>query len=324
LGEIDTWIRSENGMQTEKFKALDTFFQKYASVPVTEMIVEGQPWGALEEMLLGQPLAPGLTFTLPKDNTTITYWEMQPWLELLTTGAFSAHTLNNLPISYQTTDRWMQLLQKSIDQQGMTWLHALHMGVMLTERGNIEEPRALFAKSMALKANPLAARNLAVLCTSQEDAWAFYQQAWSILHSDFTHDTQAYHRLTLNLITEISFFLQQNAWYDRMQWFIHEVVSNKYLKEVEIDAFVTMVIKDQLYQGKYEDALKELGSHCFPTYAKARSDLMAMWNQAVEGKAAQEAGHKLTALERHRARMASPIPDNIGCQYASEYCLNYW
>jgi len=324
LGEIDTWIRSENGMQTEKFKALDTFFQKYASVPVTEMIVEGQPWGALEEMLLGQPLAPGLTFTLPKDNTTITYWEMQPWLELLTTGAFSAHTLNNLPISYQTTDRWMQLLQKSIDQQGMTWLHALHMGVMLTERGNIEEPRALFAKSMALKANPLAARNLAVLCTSQEDAWASYQQAWSILHSDFTHDTQAYHRLTLNLITEISFFLQQNAWYDRMQWFIHEVVSNKYLKEVEIDAFVTMVIKDQLYQGKYEDALKELGSHCFPTYAKARSDLMAMWNQAVEGKAAQEAGHKLTALERHRARMTSPIPDNIGCQYASEYCLNYW
>jgi len=312
-------------MQTAKFQALDSFFKKYASVPVTEMLVEGQPWGALEEMLLGKPLAPGLTFTLPKDNTTQTYWEMQPWLELLTTGVFSADTLNHLPVSYQTTDRWMNVLQKSMDKQGMTWLHALHLGVMLTERGNIDEPKALFTKSMALKANPLAARNLAVLCTSQEDAWTYYQQAWSVLHSDFTHDTHAYQRLTRNLITEISYFLQQNAWYDRMNWFIQEVKTNKYLEnDVEIDAFVTMVIKDMMHNGKYDDALTELSAHCFPTYAKARSDLMAMWQQSVEGKAAQAAGRSLTTVERHRARMSTPIPDNIGCQYASEYCMNYW
>ena len=32
----------------------------------TEILVTGQPWGALEEKRLGKRLAPGLTFTLPQ------------------------------------------------------------------------------------------------------------------------------------------------------------------------------------------------------------------------------------------------------------------
>ena len=49
---------------------------------------------------------------------------------------------------------------------------------------------------------------------------------------------------------------------------------------------------------------------------------MDMWNQGVEGVAQQQKGAEpLTGVEKHQARMATPIPDNIGCQYASEVSL---
>lgn len=99
---------------------------------------------------------------------------------------------------------------------------------------------------------------------------------------------------------------------------------------------------------KYEAAAELLGSECFPTYAKARDDLMAMWNTAQEGTllspyfhtmksvcsliclslyvgiAADAKGSALTYVEKHQARVRNPVPENIGCQYASEYCNTYW
>ena len=48
---------------------------------------------------------------------------------------------------------------------------------------------------------------------------------------------------------------------------------------------------------------------------------MSMWNEAQEGIAKQKKGAELTYVEKHRARMDHPIPDNIGCQYASEVMI---
>jgi hypothetical protein len=50
-----------------------------------------------------------------------------------------------------------------------------------------------------------------------------------------------------------------------------------------------------------------------------------MWNEAVEGIAQlQQPNIPLTPVQLHAARMNDMIPDNIGCKYASEYCINYW
>jgi hypothetical protein len=75
-------MRSENGMPKNAVGDLDAFFAKLADVPVKEMLVTGQPWGALEELLLGQKITPGLTFSLPQKGDP-TYEEAQPWMELL-------------------------------------------------------------------------------------------------------------------------------------------------------------------------------------------------------------------------------------------------
>ncbi|RYH22573.1 hypothetical protein EON65_19030, partial [archaeon] len=226
--------------------------------------------------------------------------------------------------SYQTTDRWLQVLEASVQVNGgkegggLTWLHALHLGIAYTERGFISEPTEYFTTSTTLKPNPIAERCLAVLQTTPQAAWPHYQNAWAILHRDFTGDADAYSRLTLNLITEISFFLQQNLWYDEMETFINDVLSHNYMSSYEVDAFLTMQIKFLMHTQQYATAQDLLSSHCFPTYAKARDDLMSMWNQASEGIAAQKKGTALTPVERHQARMQNRIPDNIGCQYASE------
>jgi hypothetical protein len=318
LNSIETWMKSSEGMDRTKVKNLDTFFEKYATKDVEHLLVQGQPWGALEEKLLGKRMVPGLKFTLPTDKNSLKYKEAQPWFELLETGKFSEETLSKMPLSYQTTDKWVSVIEKSAEKNGMTWLHALFLGISYAERGLVAEPIKYFETSINLKPNPVAYRCLAVLQSTTKDAWPYFQIAWSNLHTAWKADKDSYDRLTSNLIGEISFFLQQNLWYDEMGVFVNDVRTNNYLADYEVDAFVTMEIKWNINNKSWSSAETSLAGHCFPTYAKARDDLMSLWNTVVEGEAEEAKGSTLTNVERHQARLRNKIPDNIGCQYASE------
>jgi len=315
---IDTWMKNQHdGMPQEIVRDWDAFFAEHATDKPAEVLVRGQPWGALEEMRMGHKIVDGLEFSLPPKSDPL-YKEAQPWVELVQHGTFSEETLAVLPISYQTTDPWYKLLEDSCAKD-CTWLHHLHLGIGGAERGDIATPKEHFQSSMILKSNPLAARNLAVLSSTQDEAWPIYQNAWKILHSGWQKDP-AYDRLTANFVTEICFFLQQAGWYDQMREFLSAVPQ----KHRGLDAYLTMQIKVLLYDGKYDEASSILGSECFPTYAKARSDLQDMWNDAQEGIAMMKKGTTLTNVEKHRARVEHPVPENIGCQYAAEYCNTYW
>jgi len=316
LSHIEKWMKSEDGFPQETVKSWDAFFQKYATKTPAKILVAGQPWGALEELRRGSPLAPGLSFTLPKKGEE-GYAEVTPWVELIQTGRFSAETLSLLPVSYQTTDAWLYILEESAKLE-MTWLHALHLGIAYAERGAIDEPKKLFKQSLELKPNPIAARNLAVLETSNDVIWGYMTDAWNIL-PQWKNDP-AYDRLTANMVTEMSFLLIQVLWYDEMANFAAQVPAQHH----ELDAFLTMQSKLFLHNEQYSEAESLLQTHCFPTFAKARDTLMSMWNEAQEGIAKQKKGSELTYVEKHRARVDHPIPDNIGCQYASAYCANYW
>jgi tetratricopeptide (TPR) repeat protein len=310
-------MKSADGMPKKVVDDWDQFFEDHAEAEPAMILVQGQPWGYLEEKRLGKQLAPGLKFTAPEEGSQ-GYMEMKPWLELIEMGTFSEETLKYLPLSYQTTDAWLELLQKSATKNGMSWLHALHIAIGLTERGAIDEPIKLFETSFALKPNPIAARCLGILQKNYDDAFPYYSKAIESL--EYFKDDLAHSRLMDNLITEISFFIQQWGRYDIAADFIPKVPD----AHRGLDAFITLQIKFNLQNSKYDDAITLLSNNCFPTYASARLDLMNMWNSAVEGQAALAKGSSLTILEKHQARMKTPIPDNIGCQYASEYCTNYW
>ena len=64
------------------------------------------------------PQAPGLEFTLPTDESSDSYKEVQPWLELIELKTFSESTLSVLPLSYQTTDGWYDLIVASAGLNG--------------------------------------------------------------------------------------------------------------------------------------------------------------------------------------------------------------
>jgi len=346
VAAVDSWIQSEEGMPKEAVKDWDSFFSKLATATPDEaqVVVQGSPWGALEELLLGRQLAPGLRFLLPKEGTAA-FREAQPWLDLVRTGTFSADSLSRTPLSYQTTDRWLAALEKSFaaleeqksggEGQGPTWLHYLHRAVAHIERGAVQQPTEWLLRSMELHAHPISARCLAVLQQTPEDAWVWYEKAWALLPALGGSEPDVYARLGANLVTEMSFFLVQYSAQDASWW--DQVASFETQVPVQfrgLDAFLLLSVKLALHRGAYPQAIGVLGKECFPTFAKARDDLMNMWNIAQEGLAQQAKDQQrrsqglpsasLSNVERHQARVQHPVPDNIGCQYASEYCLNYW
>jgi hypothetical protein len=163
-------MKSDDGFPQSKVHDWDEFFKKYATKAPAKILVRGQPWGALEELRRGSPLAPGLSFTLPNKGEE-GYAEVNPWVELIQTGRFSEETLSVLPVSYQTTDEWLYILEESAKIE-MTWLHALHLSIAYAERGAIERPKDLLKQSLELKPNPIAVRNLAILETDETEVWS--------------------------------------------------------------------------------------------------------------------------------------------------------
>lgn len=320
LDVVDNWIQSDEGMPKDEVSKWDSFFEKHATKAPSKILVRGQPWGALEEMRLGHQLVDGLTFTLPALGET-GYDEAQPWVELLQDGTFSESTLELYPVSYQTTDGWLALIETSAEKFGMTWLHALHLGINYAERGSSEKAQELFAQSMKLRPNVIASRCIAVHQSTPEEAWPHYLQAWKLLSVSDRKSDPAIARLYNNLVVEMSFFLVQENWLPQMQWFVTVVPE----ENRGLDGFLSLKLTVLLAEGKNEEAIDVLSSNCFPTYAKARDTLMDAWNSAQEALAQQKKGSvALTNVEKHQARVSNPIPENIGCQYASMFCANYW
>jgi hypothetical protein len=52
-------------------------------------------------------------------------------------------------------------------------------------------------------------------------------------------------------------------------------------------------------------------THCFPTYAKARDDLMNMWNTVVMEQAEDSNGMPLTNVEKHQARINNKVSGTL-------------
>ena len=297
----------------ENVDNIDQFFESYSSHAPDIILSQGKSWGALEELKNNAKLFDGLNFTFPNVKD-FHYHEILPWLELLQNGTFSNTTLGKLPLSYQTTDSWRDLIEaSSLREPGMTWLHALHLGVCSAERGNRDEPQTYFSMSFDLLPNPIAARCLAVLCTSTTDAWSYYLKAYSTLEA-FRSDS-AFDRISANLVNEMAVFLLQTSWYDDIQSFLENVYSQYYW----IDAVSRLQVVYFNHLKQYDLSMDILSSNCFPTYASDRSTLMTLWNQAVEGKA-----QAVSEKDKYLARKNNPIPRNIGCNKGSKYCLNYW
>jgi hypothetical protein len=79
----------------------------------------------------------------------------------------------------QVSAGWLGVLRASAAAHGATWLHDLHVGVILTEMGGVSEPAALFNSSLSKRPSAVAARCLAVLQATAPAARVLYRVAWA-------------------------------------------------------------------------------------------------------------------------------------------------
>ena len=328
LSATHEWLYSPKGVSKEKQKEMDAFFTKLADVPVTEenILFRGMPWGGLNEMLrqkLGKSsrMAPGLLFPIDKKDP-----EAKAWFELLETGNFSVETMSHLPISYQVSEEWRSLIEESARKFGMSWLHALHLGIIATETGAVEIPKQLFSLSMDQRPNAIAARNLAILQKTPLEAWVWYRKAWNIAVADTKEPSRI--RLLRNLGAEITQFLQScvgEEWKATLASFVDELKTKGAPDAVmRTDQVITSIIKTHIYRNEPQKAIDILSSECFPTYGRTRADLIADWHKANQMKKQAEIGRELTKGEAAKLRNTVPPPRNIGCPYAETYCPYYW
>ena len=329
LHEVNDWLRSPQGIPKEDLAHVDEVLRAIADVPPTpdQILNKGMPWGGLHEMLLTKlkneatqgetrsntqglgevgpggkgktdgtvRLAPGCPFPAPELND-----ETAPWIELLKDGTFSNETLaNRVPVNFEVSETWMELLSKSLMAGHETWLHYLFLGTHALEVGNADGARELLTKSMNLQPSVHGARNLAIFAKTADEAAGGYQKAWRLwLDLDPTAPNVA--QLGSDLSTEISGWLLGNERWDELSAFLLELGSKpRYAPYLMKDHTLHARAALAVHNGDFATAIPILRGNCFPTYGRMRSAIIQLWHQAQLLKArASNGGRELSRSEK--------------------------
>jgi hypothetical protein len=147
----------------------------WADAEPVEVLHRGSGWGALARRLRERDGDDSLTLpgTPFRDETLGP--EQQPWVELLRTGRMPSPPGDEPPASYQTSGRWVPLLEAAAG-----WLPALHLGVVLAHGGDRQGATDAWVRSLADQPTAWAWRNLAAVARADGDlplASARYREA---------------------------------------------------------------------------------------------------------------------------------------------------
>ncbi len=166
----DDWSKSRDYISVQVDRALSgedmlkahAGFEDLARLDVNEIFSAGSGWGALENMRRslsnGGEMPKGLEFPLLSIGC-----EQFPWLALLQEGVLPDQDLLDTPPSWMVDEEWQCLLEESLNRPGGDSATArLHLGIMLFENFRFEEGVEQWKRSLQLKDNPWAWRNLSV------------------------------------------------------------------------------------------------------------------------------------------------------------------
>jgi hypothetical protein len=174
----------ERRLPSADLDRLDREFAKVTVAPPVEVLYRGLGWGALEQRraaLRGErgPIPVELPYTTADLGP-----DQQPWLDLLERGALPEVSPDLDPGEYMIQPQWQALLEASIAAgPGNHWRSWLHLGVVRLEAGDEAGAAAAWERSLQLRANGWACRNLAVLALRRRETAAAlerYLQAWEV------------------------------------------------------------------------------------------------------------------------------------------------
>ena len=168
------WLRSKDYVAAQVEEALPEAallnnhrrFAEMARLPISQMLSDGAGWGALEALRRraeGRSVPENLCF--PESSMGAEQW---PWLSLMESGAMPEQEALDVPPSWMIDKKWMSLLEKSLEKHD-NFTARLHLGVMRYEHFDFDGGIDEWKKSLALKENPWALRNLAVVANRKGD-----------------------------------------------------------------------------------------------------------------------------------------------------------
>lgn len=161
---------------------INTHYTAIAGAEPATVISHGSGWGALEDArraATGQPPLPACFGFRPDSLTTA----QQPWVTLLAAG-YLPTMYGDAPAAWMVSADWEALLAAA-PRSADDWHAQLHLGVMALERFDSVAATRAWERSLALRPNPWAWRNLAVVARRRDDiegalhcmaaAWALSQ-----------------------------------------------------------------------------------------------------------------------------------------------------
>ena len=176
----------------------------------------------------------------------------------------------------------------------MTWLHHLHLGVALLEKEDFDAARNHFTASVALKANALALRCLALLderAGHPDAARTFYERAWPLCGND------------PNLAVEICAFFLRHKRCAAFAAFVKSLPTNITGHE----RIVLMTAQIALDDGHYAETRRLLERE-FATIREGEVSLTELWFASHLKEAAQRMGRELSDDEARELKEKFPPP----------------
>jgi hypothetical protein len=136
----------------------------WADAAPVEVLNRGSGWGALERRLRERDGDDSLSLPgTPFGDETLGP-EQEPWVELMRTGQIPSPPAEHPPASYQTSRRWLPLLEAADG-----WLPKAHVGVLLAHAGDLQGASDAWLRSLADEPTAWAWRNLAALAKAEGD-----------------------------------------------------------------------------------------------------------------------------------------------------------
>jgi len=299
----------------EQLDARDREFEAVTSRPPDEILAHGSGWGALERRRLEAQKQPDL---IPSELVFVNLGaDQEPWLALLEHGALPALDPAHDPGQWMVQPEWRGLLERSLASEGRRagdWLAWLHLGVMRMENLDRGSARAAWEKSVQLRRNSWALRNLAVLETSGEldrrfvwppqprsmslesllRACELMRQAWECGPS------------TVPLAIEYARLLLDAGRYESLREFTRalpaEILQNERIR--------LLAARAALEAGQWAE-LEPLFSQEFASIREGEVALTDLWFGYQERRLAAAEHVPLDAALRQRVRREFPPPRNI-------------
>ena len=142
-----------------------------------KLILEGSPWGAVEEKkreaLQQKPLSHNLTFTCAEDNE---------WLSLLNFGTLGIHSVSEAPKSWMLDREYTEMLAKALTEQDKNnWYSWMQYGMIKLAAGEFDEAYRCFEASNTIEENLWAHYGMMCLYWNKDEKEAAAKAAKTVL-----------------------------------------------------------------------------------------------------------------------------------------------